>query len=123
MYVYYNIYIHMKTRSSAAIQKWKQQLPAHWPALKGSLAKVYKPCIRKNCPACQRGDKHPAWLLSFSQKGRRRCVYVPLHLVSVIRRALKNGRRLEQLLYRVGPELIKEDRRQTENDRTARPKN
>jgi len=113
----------MKHTPSVAIQKWKKQLPAHWPALKGSLAKVYKPCIRQNCPACKRGDKHPAWLLSFSQQGRRKCVYVPLHLVADIARALKNGRRLEQLLYRVGPELIKEDRRQRKKERSARPKN
>ena len=91
-------------------QKWKPQFQALWPALKGSLAKVYKPCIRKHCPACARGDKHPAWILSFTQRGRRRCLYVPLALVPQIRAALKNGRRLEELLYRFGPALVKEYR-------------
>ena len=91
--------------------KWKHQLQARWPALKGSLAKVYKPCIRKNCPACARGDKHPAWLLSFTDRGRRRCLYVPEPLVPTLRQGLKNGRQLEQLLYRMGPTLVKEYRR------------
>ena len=91
--------------------KWQQQLQALWPALKGSLAKVYKPCIRKNCRACAQGEKHPAWLLSFSRRGKRRCLYVPLPLVSTIRLGLKNGRQLEQLLYRMGPTLVKEYRR------------
>ncbi len=50
------------------------QLPSLWPPLKGSLAFVKKPCIRKNCPACARGDKHPAWIFSFTQDGRRRCI-------------------------------------------------
>jgi len=94
-----------------ATEKWKPQLQALWPALKGSLAKVYKPCIRKNCRACARGDRHPAWILSFTQRGRRHCLYVPLALVPAIRRALKNGRRLEDLLYRMGPALVKEYRK------------
>src|SRR5207245_7251083 len=89
-------------------------------AAKGSLAKVYKPCIRKSCSACARGDKHPAWLLSFTSQGRRKTMYVPLALVSAIKRALQNGRKIEQLLYRAGPDLIKKYRqtakiRQIEN--------
>jgi len=106
----YNSMKHLPDTSLAATQKWKPQFQALWPALKGSLAKVYKPCIRKNCSACARGDKHPAWILSFTQRGRRRCLYVPLALVPIIRQALKNGRRLEELLYRIGPTLIKEYR-------------
>lgn len=94
--------------------KWNQQLQNLWPALKGSLSKVYKPCIRPHCPACARGDKHPAWLLSYTDRaGRRRCVYVPLALVPTIQQGLKNGRQLEQLLYRLGPALVKEYRRKT----------
>jgi hypothetical protein len=93
-------------------QQWKNQVQALWPALKGSLAKVYKPCIRKSCPACARGDNHPAWLLSFTDgAGRRRCLYVPAALVPTLRRGLKNGRQLEKLLYRVGPALVKKYRR------------
>ena len=83
------------------------QLQRLWPALKGSLAKVRKPCIRPNCPACARGDKHPAWILSVSQRGRRRCLYVPETLVPNLRLALRNGRKIEGLLGRMGPALIK----------------
>jgi hypothetical protein len=88
-------------------QDWEKQMRELWPCLKGSLAKVYKPCIRKNCPACRRGDKHPNWLLSYTRNGKRCCAYVPLEMVPTIRTALKNGRRLEKLLYRMGPLLIK----------------
>lgn len=94
-----------------ATQKCQQQIQALWPALKGSLAKVYSPCIRKNCAACARGDQHPAWHLSFSHRGRRRCLYVPLALVPVIRRALRNGRQIEALLYRMAPALVEQYRR------------
>ena len=93
-------------------QKFLAQLSALWPALKGSLALVKKPCIRKNCPACARGDKHPAWILSFTQGKRRRCMYVPKDLVPLLRRGLKNGRHLEQLLFALGPDLLRAHRQQ-----------
>jgi len=91
--------------------KWGQQTASLWPALKGSLAKVYKPCIRQNCPACARGDKHPAWLLSLSYQGRRTTMYVPQAMVSTIKKAIQNGHKVEQLLYRTGPELLKNYRK------------
>ena len=78
--------------------------------MKGSLAKVYKPCIRPHCAACARGDKHPNHLLTFTEKGRRRCLYVPEAMVPTLERALKNGRRIEQLLYEMGPALLREYR-------------
>jgi len=88
------------------------QLPCLWPPLKGSLALVKKPCIRKNCPACARGDKHPAWIFSFTQGKRRRCMYVPKDLVALLRQGLQNGRRLEQLLFALGPDLLRAHRQQ-----------
>jgi hypothetical protein len=88
----------------------QRKLLSCWPALKGSLAQVYKPCIRPHCPACARGDKHPNYLLTFTQKGRRRSLYVPKSLVPLLKRALENGRRIEQLLYGMGPALIREYR-------------
>lgn len=94
------------------IQKWRSQFQVLWPALKGTLVRVRKPCIRKNCLACARGDKHPAWMLSFTYHRRRHCLYVPLALVPTIRKAHQNGQRLEDLLYRMGPALLKEFRRQ-----------
>ncbi len=89
------------------MKQWKKEIGDLWPAAKGSVAKVCKPCIRKNCPACARGDKHPAWLLSFTAQGRRKIMYVPLALVPQIKRAIQNGRKIEKLLSRSGPDLIK----------------
>src|SRR5438046_4899565 len=101
-----------KSFDSSLRQDFLRQLQKLWPAIKGSLAQVRKPCIRPNCPACARGDKHPNYLLAFTQKGRRRCLYVPRAMVSVLKRALENGRRLEQLLYDMGPALLQEYRAQ-----------
>lgn len=98
-----------KITSAAPRRLWKK-LQACWPALKGSLAQVRKPCIRPNCPACASGKKHPNYLLAFTHNGQRRCLYVPRAMVPIMKRALANGRRLEQVLYEMGPALLKEYR-------------
>ena len=99
-----------KNIPSSVQERFLRKLLPLWPALKGSLAKVHKPCIRPNCRRCARGEKHPNYLLAFTQKGRRRCLYVPKAMVAVLERALENGRRIEQLLYELGPALLKEYR-------------
>ena len=93
-------------------QNFLAQLPTLWPPLKGSLALVKKPCIRKHCPACARGDKHPSWIFSFTEGKRRRCMYVPKDLVPLLRRGLQNGRRLEQRRFALGPDLLRAHRQQ-----------
>jgi hypothetical protein len=98
-----------------AKQKWQQQLTALWPAIKASLARVRKPCIRKHCAACARGEKHPAWLLSLSYRGRRTTMYVPADLVPTFKRAIQNGNKIEGLLYRAGPELLRRHRKNRPN--------
>lgn len=94
----------VRPRFDAALQEqFAQQLATLWPALKGSLTEVRKPCIRPHCPACARGDKHPAFLWTFTEQGRRRCFYIPAELVPSLRRGLENGRRLEVRLAALGP--------------------
>lgn len=99
---------------SSLRQDFLRRLQRLWPAIKGSLAQVRKPCIRPNCLACARGDKHPAFILSFTDKGRRRCMYVPAELVPQLQQALRNGKALEELLYQLGPELLRQYRKQRE---------
>jgi hypothetical protein len=88
------------------------QVTKLWPAIKGSLAQVHKTCLRPNCRACARGDMHPAFILSFTQGGKRRCMYVPKELVPLFARALRNGRQIERLLYELGPRLLRQHRQQ-----------
>src|SRR2546423_15081457 len=104
--------VKQKNIHSSVQHRFLQKLLPLWPALKGSLAQVYKPCIRPNCRACARGDKHPNFLLAFTHKGRRRCLYGPGAMVGVLKRGLENGRRIEQLLYEMGPILLREYRAQ-----------
>jgi len=103
---------HSKLLNPSLRQNFLRHLQQLWPAIKGSLAEVRKPCIRPNCPACARGDKHAAFILSFTDKGRRRCMYVPTELVPELQQALRNGKALEELLYQLGPELLRQYRKQ-----------
>jgi hypothetical protein len=97
---------------SAPEQLFLQQITKLWPAIKGSMAQVRKTCLRPGCKACARGEKHAAFILSFTQEGKRRCRYVPKDLVPLFERALHNGRRIEKLLYELGPRLLWERRQQ-----------
>ena len=87
-------------------QAFLDELTTLWPLAKGSLVEVRKPCIRPHCPACRSGRKHPAWLFTFTQGGKRRCRYVPGEWVATLRGALDNGRRLERRLVELGVELL-----------------
>lgn len=101
-----------KFSDSALRQNFIRTLEKLWPAIKGSLAEVRKPCIRANCPACARGEKHAAFMLSFAEKGRRRCMYVPTEMVPQLQQALRNGKALEEFLYEMGPELLRQYRKE-----------
>ena len=97
-------------------------LARHWPLAKGCLSEVRKRCIRPRCPACARGEKHPAFLFSFREQGRQRCLYVPRDLVPRLRRAVENGRWMEAQLVRLGVELVEAHRRARPKARPPRPR-
>jgi len=77
-----------------------------WPAAKGSVAEIRKPCVRPGCKACAEGRKHRAFILSYKDATRRRCLYVPAEGVEALRRAIANGRRIEQLLSQAGARMV-----------------
>lgn len=103
-------------------EKWIAQIQRLWPAIKGSLAHVHKPCIRQNCPACASGQKHPAWILSVLAGGKRSTLYVPESLVNPIKQAIKNGRKIEGLLHKAAIQMVKNHRRQVKNAKNPLPK-
>jgi hypothetical protein len=88
-----------------------RQIAELWPAAKGSVAEVRKPCTRPGCKACAEGRKHRAFILGYKQAGKRRCLYVPAKQVAALRAAIANGRRIEQLLSDGGAEMVKAARR------------
>jgi hypothetical protein len=100
-----------KNPLSPSCASFLKKVTSLWPALKGSLALVHKPCIRPGCALCASGKKHPAHMLSYTLQGRRRCLYVPVELVPLIQKSLENGRKIESLLSQSGPALVSEYRK------------
>jgi hypothetical protein len=85
--------------SATQVQQWFQDHATNlWPAALGSLSLRRSPCIRENCEACQRGEKHPSYVLYVRMKGRRTAIYIPDELVPEVQRSLDNGRELQDLL-------------------------
>jgi hypothetical protein len=89
-------------------QQIREALQALGPVAKGTLSEVRKPCARANCAACQAGTKHRAFLFSYADGGKRRCMYVAPGLVPALHEALRNGRAVEAYLHQSGPELIRQ---------------
>lgn len=88
-----------------------EEIPALlWPAIQGSITDVWKHCISKHCKVCRRGDKHPATILTYWDGKKHYGMYVPKALVKKLKQALRNGRKLEKLMKKMGPYLIREYR-------------
>ena len=118
----YVLYIHaimskIKDVSKERTRAYLEKVKSLWPAVKGSLTEVRKPCIRPNCKACASGIKHRAHLLSFTKDGRQRCRYVAREFVPELQKALQNGRQIEELMSRLGEELIEDYRANRDRDK------
>ena len=90
--------------------KLRRAIKELWPLAKGSLNQIKKSCGRKNCKRCASGQRHLAWLFTFRQAGRQRCMSVPNELVPVLKQAIQNGRELESLIIESGVEWLKIER-------------
>ena len=103
--------------SKERIRAYLEEIKSLWPAVKGSLVEVKKPCIRPNCKACASGKKHRAHLFSFMKDGRQRCRYVAREFVLDLQKAVDNSRRIEELMSRLGEELIEDYRANRDKDK------
>ena len=91
---------------NGARDRFLARIASLWPAAKGSVAEVRKPCVRVGCKACAEGRKHRAFILACKEGKRRRCLYVPAEKVPALRAAIANGRRIEQLLSQSGADMV-----------------
>jgi len=85
------------------VKEWFQAAIVElWPVALGSLSLRRSPCIRNHCRLCQTGEGHQSYAL-YGRKGKRRFViYVPDELAPEVERAVRNGRRLQELLAEAG---------------------
>ena len=100
--------IRATTESPADVIRWMQrEAVGLWPAILGSLSFRRSPCVHENCRVCLSGEQHPSHVLYGRHNGRRFAVYVPDDLVPEVRRAVENGRALQDLLVQAGPRYVK----------------
>lgn len=103
-----HILVSNQLESPADVQRWLQAKAADLcPAALGSLSLRRTRCIRKDCSACQSGEKHPSWVLSGHVQNQRFSLYVPAELVPEVQRCRENGRALQELLYASAPRYVK----------------
>jgi hypothetical protein len=93
-----------------------------WPALLGSLSYRRTRCRQPNCAACLSGEQHRSYVLYGRHKGRRFAIYVPEELVEEVRRAVDNGRALQDLLMQAGPRYVKALKRARKSKPTQKSK-
>ena len=92
-----------KTDRVSDVERWfREQLAPLWPVALGSLSLRRSPCIRPHCHTCETGEQHVSYVLYGRHQGRRFARYVPDRLAPEVRKALENGRRLQELLYEAG---------------------
>jgi hypothetical protein len=97
-----------ETCSPADVIRWMESEAAPlWPALLGSLSFRRSRCMHANCQACLSGKQHRSHVLYGRHNERRFAVYVPEDLVPEVRRAVDNGRALQDLLMQAGPRYVR----------------
>jgi len=93
--------------SSSDVQRWfTEAIRRVWPVAAGSLSLRKGPCIRKNCPACAAGRGHRSHALYVRRGSRRLSIYVPERLVPKVRKAIENGRLLQDLINEAGVRYV-----------------
>jgi hypothetical protein len=115
--------IRSTTDSPADVISWMESEAASlWPALLGSLSYRRTRCGQPNCAACLSGEQHRSYVLYGRHKGRRFAIYVPEELVEEVRRAVDNGRALQDLLMQAGPRYVKALKRVRKSKPTQKSK-
>lgn len=77
-----------------------------YPVAHGTLTLANKRCSNPYCRACRSGEGHPSWMFTFRRDGRQHCMHVqPCH-AEAIRRAIENGRALEEAILDEGIAFI-----------------
>lgn len=72
----------------------------HRPFLAATLVSFRRKCGRAGCH-CQSGPGHPAFHLTFKEKGKTRSVHVPKALVPEVQQWIREHQRIKPLLRHI----------------------
>ena len=108
----------VKNETPVDVRRWfVKAIRKLWPVATGSLSLRKGPCIRENCAACASGKGHSSFAL-YGRRGRQRfSIYVPERMVPDVRKAIHNGRRLQQLINEAGVRYVKSVKREQSSKR------
>lgn len=69
--------------------------------VRGSVVLMKRPCTRPTCRKCATGERHPTWVLTRSEQGKTRTVYVGKSRLAEAKRLVDNYRRVRALIEEV----------------------
>lgn len=78
-----------------------KRVAARKPLLMASFAEVYRVCGKASCRCHQRGPKHRAFQLTYTEQGKTHAVYVPVDFMEEVRSWIEEYRRLKRLLQEI----------------------
>jgi hypothetical protein len=105
-----------RTQTSVDVRAWfAKAIRNLWPVATGSLSLRRGRCIRPNCPACASGKLHSSYSL-YGRRGKRRfSLHVPNRIVPEVRKAIRNGRRLQELIREAGVRYVRTLKRERDS--------
>lgn len=83
-------------------EQFRKALQDLWPLAGGSLSLRKSPCVREHCQACLKNEGHRSYVLYGKTGNKRFSLYIPVRLVPEIQTAIRNGRRLQELISAAG---------------------
>jgi hypothetical protein len=104
MCVYLHTYVR-KARSKTEVlsqEQFRKALQDLWPLASGSLSLRKSPCVREHCQACLKNEGHKSYVLYGKTGNKRFSLYVPAKLVPEVQTAIRNGKRLQELISEAG---------------------
>jgi len=66
--------------------------------LRGSVVLMKRKCTYPGCRKCAAGERHPTWVLTYSQAGKTRTVYLGTQRVAAARQLVRNYQQVTRLL-------------------------
>jgi len=90
-----------KTRLETKRKKLLKQLIHLDPWIQGTVVQTKLTCGSKGC-ACKRGgSKHPAMFLTWKEKGKTCCLYIPKRLESEVKRWARNYQSVKVIMRKI----------------------
>ena len=91
-------------------EKWIKEAGQLFPAAKGSVREVKRGCGHATCKRCAAGEKHQGYLFTYYLNGKQKSHNVPKPKLEALKKALENGKKVEQQMVQNALAMIQTDR-------------